>query len=429
MFLFSFIASVLPFSLVFASDISNAEYYGIIRIVNNSTAATNITSNITNIKVQTLIDSGYITAANATNLALRNSAGTDIPFQPGYDTNTWMMWVDSISENGIDDYTFYASGITGGSIRYFPLPTGNMTVLDDPSMEPGSDWEIEIKGWINTAGGTNQNILAKGGAVKIYVASAGNITFNTIFGGGATASVGGVSSGEHTVKVAGDGVNIYLYLDDALEDTVAYPFAIADIANDWISFDNGVMPYVEYQKITVSGTLVCHIEWEYGTTFTDLSGNGNDATPDFAVDSSDADVTASLVSFGPTEEATAPSSSGTATLADWIITPNLTTDFRDTITPTAPGSEIVSAIAAASSTPSQLPFFLISGFVILVISLCMTYAMKKSSGTTSYIVKCVAMACLMGISVATSVFDWWMPLLWALPVIAMGFASKPTGVV
>jgi hypothetical protein len=38
--------------------------------------------------------------------------------------------------------------------------------------------------------------------------------------------------------------------------------SVADNANDWIFCQNGVMLYVEYIKITVSGTLKGHWYWE-----------------------------------------------------------------------------------------------------------------------------------------------------------------------
>jgi len=62
------------------------------------------------------------------------------------------------------------------------------------------------------------------------------------------------------------------------------------------------MPYVEYLKITVGGTLQQHIAWQYAATLTDQSGEGNNPTSvSFRTTSSDADVSASLTSFIPAD--------------------------------------------------------------------------------------------------------------------------------
>jgi hypothetical protein len=65
-------------------------------------------------------------------------------------------------------------------------------------------------------------------------------------------------------------------------------------------------PYIESYKTWIGGVLKQSAAWQYGSTFTDLSGNGNTATPSFRTTSSDADVSASLVSFTPLTEAKVP---------------------------------------------------------------------------------------------------------------------------
>lgn len=108
----------------------------------------------------------------------------------------------------------------------------------------------------------------------------------------------GVSSGEHVIKVTADTVDLKIYIDGVEEDTVALAGAsVPDNANDWVLFENNVALYVYYAKHTVGGSLVGHWYWEYDTTFTDQSGNGNDATPTFRTTSSDADVSAELVTY------------------------------------------------------------------------------------------------------------------------------------
>jgi hypothetical protein len=52
-----------------------------------------------------------------------------------------------------------------------------------------------------------------------------------------------------------------------------------------------------YAKITVGGVLKGSWEWQYATTFTDLSGNSNDATPSFRITTTDADVSVAVINY------------------------------------------------------------------------------------------------------------------------------------
>jgi hypothetical protein len=47
----------------------------------------------------------------------------------------------------------------------------------------------------------------------------------------------------------------------------------------------------------VGGVLRGSWEWQYAATFTDLSGNSNDATPSFRTTTTDADVSVSVISY------------------------------------------------------------------------------------------------------------------------------------
>ena len=122
----------------------------------------------------------------------------------------------------------------------------------------------------------------------------------------------GVSSGERKVITAATGggtnlltISVYdennVLIDD---DSVALGGAsVPNNSNNWSFITNGSMPYMDYQKIWVGGTLVQHIVYERDTTFDDLTAYNNDATPTFVTASSDPDVSASLMNFRPIEEA------------------------------------------------------------------------------------------------------------------------------
>jgi len=534
-----------------ASDITNADYYGTVVVVNNSTANTTISSNITNMSVTSLVNGGFIPSAANTTLAMRTTSGADIAFQPGYTTSTWMTWVPSIPEDGILNYIFYTGNITGGKVRYFPGSTG-MTTNDDPLIELGANFTIEQAGYIDTSAGADKYLVYKLGAFTIKVTNTEEITaafdkdgsvwttptsdtpngwtnpanayddniatfanhnmganiwspylelehgaiatnsvrfwvgtssgawnafdLDAFYDGiwndvsddvpaaGVWVSVAladtesvssfrmrfrstaasihnvyeldyglypivvatGISSGEHKIVVISDGTDFKLYVDDVEEDSIAIgASSVPNTAGNWTCLDNDVMPYMEYHRITVGGNLRQYIAWEYDTTFTDLSGNSNDATPSFAVDSSDSDITASLTTYQPITEAQAPAYS-ISDAPDFITTaPNLTSNFSSTIAPTIPGADVITDVAASSSTPAQLPWVMIAGFVILVASISSTYVLRKFGATASVFIKLAIIACLMGASVSVGVFDFWMVLYFLLPAIAIGLASRP----
>jgi hypothetical protein len=233
------------------------------------------------------------------------------------------------------------------------------------------------------------------------------------------------TSGEYTVQLTADGVDLKLYVDGTEEDSVAWAGTVPDNANNWTFAESAAMPYMEYHRITVGGTLQQYVYWEYDTTFTDQSGNSHDATPSFAIDSSDADITATLMNYQPVEEAQAPGYS-ISDAPDFITTaPNLTSNFSSTIAPTIPGADVITDAAASSGTPAQLPWVMIAGFVILASSMTVTYVIQKSGSGSSVLLKMAVIGGLMGASIAIGVFDFWMLLFFLLPAIAVGLASRP----
>jgi hypothetical protein len=84
--------------------------------------------------------------------------------------------------------------------------------------------------------------------------------------------------------------------------TVSTLSTVPDNANDIIDCPGSVTPYVESIERWIGGVKQQDISWEYDTTFTDASGNGHDMIPSFRTSSSDADVSATLISFDPETE-------------------------------------------------------------------------------------------------------------------------------
>jgi hypothetical protein len=617
-----------PGGLALASDISGALYYAPITIGNSGDNTTNVAT-VASISTPSLMGGGFSNAA-ATNMAIRSSSGSDVPFMPGYDTNPWVMFLSNLAAYSYTGYFLYTAETSGGTIYYFPGDAG-METDDDPSMEPGAGCAFtfmmaafidptggekviyqkddafrvisnggnitaelagdvpahmtdqviygtydgrmngECNGNYNTAwtqavaaGGVNQysifigqtpyfsiyrsgvyfptaaaipddavftaaslglygqtdhsttdfNIVVTNGQPTyphnpivdadynktFYAGDGGSLTtagFTTVgynvitlnatgrawinaasdtkltlrsdediagsqpaddeyvecytcntagtdkdpylkvsydytdsgFGVGLDCTAAATDSGYHVVKVTSDGINMKIYVDDMVTEKGSVALGGApfpDNDNKWYACQDGSVLYMSYLKWWVGANLRQHIEWKYGDTFTDLSENGNDATPSFRTTSSDADVSASPSYLRPVSEAKAPAYS----LGDsppWITEPpSVSGNFTTEVTPTFPGAGVIKEISDDCGTPSQLPLTIVAGFIILAISLSVSRFIRIA-GSGSLIFKTMIVGCLMGIFIATLVFDLWMLLFFIAPAIAICMASTQKG--
>lgn len=171
---------------------------------------------------------------------------------------------------------------------------------------------------------------------------------------------------------------------DSTQEAVTGGVSVPNSSADWTLCEAAATPYVEYAKISVDGVLQSHIIWQYATTFTDQSGNSHDATPTFRTTSSDADVSAILLSFGPISE---------AKLSGYdLYEPE---DILSTI-PTAPGElytdldtskiiggEAVDAMLTASGTPKALWWFPFVFISLSIIGLLVYGATRMNGGNGS----------------------------------------------
>lgn len=169
-------------TVVFAANTTDAEYQGIVRITNNSTAETAVSVNCS-IWTQVLIDAGYINTS-CNNTATLTPASADIAYMPAVGSNnSWAFWIPSIANRDVIDYRLYTGGTTdmAGKIRYFP-GSGGMTTADSVSLELGDNFTIEQKGWIDTANGTDKNLVYKQAAFSTSISPtvSGNISSDII---------------------------------------------------------------------------------------------------------------------------------------------------------------------------------------------------------------------------------------------------------
>lgn len=161
--------------IVIASDISDAEYDGTVRITNNSTTASPVFVPFS-LNPSSLISSNY-TLATLLDTSIQSNAGADVAYMPANPTSSnWCVYVPSILNSGVLDYKLYLGGGSdmNSKIRYFPGSTG-MTTLDSATLELGDNFTITQSGYIDITQ-SGANITSKEDSLRTFIASSGNIT-------------------------------------------------------------------------------------------------------------------------------------------------------------------------------------------------------------------------------------------------------------
>jgi len=111
-------------------------------------------------------------------------------------------------------------------------------------------------------------------------------------------------------------------------------------------------------------------------------------------------------------------------LANYVIMPEISSNFSTTIAPAFPGADIITSIANATDTPPQLPFIMLASFVVEASSLTGSYLQHKFM-TNSIFIKILIVTGVMSIFVALKVFDFWMLVLYLIIAITIGLTSLP----
>lgn len=182
---------------------------------------------------------------------------------------------------------------------------------------------------------------------------------------------GRYTAGEHTVNFRADSAaglsgELYIDIDTVNLDTTDLAGAVTpDNANNYISFTNYSMPYVEYQEFYTGFALVNtqHVEWEFDTTFHDTTVHVNDATPTFRTATTDPDVTGDLRDFLPIQSASAAySSAGTVNLIT-TAPPEPAGFYDDENYSSLPGAAVINAILDGGSIPRPVFWY---GWVFLM---------------------------------------------------------------
>jgi len=227
---------------------------------------------------------------------------------------------------------------------------------------------------------------------------------------------------------------LFLFIDGDLED-LGEGASVPDNANDWAFVENNSMPYMESHEITINGAQAQFIEWEFDNVFTDQSANSNDATPTFRSASSDADVSAELVSFEPVTQAEV----ATFTLGginDILTgTPDAITQLYTELDFTyMPGSDVVNTILDEGDIPRALWWFPFL-FIGIVIVGMLTYGASTlrvsqgrvssdSAGPGSLLAMCIVIEVLLALFGVMNPIPFWPALLFPIPAIAIIVSQK-----
>lgn len=187
-----------------------------------------------------------------------------------------------------------------------------------------------------------------------------------------------ITSAEHAIKVKSDGSTVNLYIDGVQSGSYTISGPVIDNSNDWIFGSNYSMPYIETVRVDVGGASAGEWEWENNTTFTDISGHGNDATPSFRTTTTDPDVSASIKDFNPASNAVfiPGDGSGTDIVGSGDIPPQPAGWYVDLHPETFPGGTAISDFFDGINIPSAL-FWLLLTYLGGAIIVMMTHKWSR----------------------------------------------------
>lgn len=190
-------------------------------------------------------------------------------------------------------------------------------------------------------------------------------------------SITGVASGDKLITLHLDGTNAWLTVGSQSSANATVGI-VPDTANPIVFAGGGSMPYMEYAKVKVSGVQQGYWSWQYATTFTDQSGNGNTATPTFSTTGT-INILATISSQGPASSNSGPAANVTT---GWVMHPGVPADpgVYATGAGSYPLKGELTQLAADSRTPVSaviyFAFFLLAILVFIGV-FALTHREKK----------------------------------------------------
>jgi len=215
-------------------------------------------------------------------------------------------------------------------------------------------------------------------SIKIY--------YNTLL----TVTATGVTSGVRRIVTSDNTTTLTISVydsSDVLLSTNSTPFAgsVFNNNNSWQFITNGSMLYMEYQKIWIGGTapanLKQYIIYQRDTTFTDQSGNGNNATPTFRTTSSNSNISATFQNFKPIKEATCIVGNTEETPEMLLTPPEQPPEFfggAESGIENLPGAAVINTLLDKANIPQDL-FWIICVYYLALGAVIFSYHFIRSS--------------------------------------------------
>ena len=309
--------------------------------------------------------------------------------------NTYYVRLERTNLTGARLSLFTDAGMTthtAGSPQTLAIPSTvtGLRYLQASNYDDNLGAAKEQIGWIgDVALYPGKQLVYKSDAFSTYIDTvSGNIT-STIYGGSTVTTH--ISSDNYTVATTANTTHLALYIDNILKQSVALGgVGVPDNGENWVFCQATAMPYMSSTNITINGVLSGSWQWNYSETFPDDSANSNTATPTFRTTSSDADVSASLISFAPIEQAQSDALPG----GTW---PTMVTDVPEQPTTTytedtRPGfffEPIVHTFLDLGGIPDMFFWYNFCFFIIIAAGM-IAYRIHPS-----LIMKCIVMGALM----------------------------------
>jgi len=235
---------VMVFLLLIAIPVLAQNYYANISVAETEDNSYGMYPFLKSLNVTNLVDNNFILATGLDTRVLEGA--TELPHMLADDK---LLFADDLPASSSNTYQLTMGNSALSSFDIVLGRGSSIAVVDHATLELGDSFEVEIKGWVDTASGSDKNLIIKDAAFKIYISGAGAITAD-INAGALTVTATGVTSGLHTIEVIADGADMKIYVDTVEEDSVSLGVvSVADNANGWVVGQNDVLPYMEYVKI------------------------------------------------------------------------------------------------------------------------------------------------------------------------------------
>jgi hypothetical protein len=231
--------------------------------------------------------------------------------------------------------------------------------------------------------------------------------------------------------VGGAGLTLEI---DGLTNYNGSAAIVPDSTANWQIGDDTSTPYIKSVSLTISGVEQGLWNWEYGTTFTDLSGHNHTATPSFRTTSSDADVSASLTTFEPLEYSIPPAYAvdnppsyitGNITIAGQFTTGNVST------TGGPPGFAMVSDLANAGEVPNIWLFGILALCLCIFSHLFWIWMQRRFSFRSLwpfFFTGVFIFGMFIALGGPIKIFDFWMIVFYIVIFICVMVMSRHTEV-